>query len=372
MSDENRGQENSDSLKHRASLHQASRSEFDFINRIKARALTRSNTTEALNSSLRTVHSSLLKGIGDDAAIIRQSGGRELVITADLLVENIDFKREWMTAHLLGHKALAVSLSDIAAMGARPRYALLSLGVPQKIWKTNFVDEFYEGFFELAGAHQVLLIGGDVSRTPEHVLIDSIVIGEVERGRAVLRAGARPGEHIFVTGSLGGAAGGLKLLESGARLQHSKARSVKARAREKLLLRHLQPLPRVEWGARLGAQRLATAMIDISDGLSSDLAHLCRESGVGARVDAARIPVEQALINAGERDFDALSLALDGGEDFELLFTVKPRNLKKLPQEIDGVPVTYIGDVTEQAQGIELIQNSRTRALRPAGFTHFS
>ncbi|MBC7909807.1 MAG: thiamine-phosphate kinase [Pyrinomonadaceae bacterium] len=371
MSDENKEQENSDSLKRRSSLYQASRSEFDFISRIKARALTPSNITKALNSSLRTGHSSLLKGIGDDAAIIRQNGGRDLVITADLLVENIDFKREWMSARLLGHKALAVSLSDIAAMGARPRYAMLSIGVPQRIWKTDYVDEFYEGFFELAGAHQVMLIGGDVSRTPAHVVIDSIVIGEVERGRAVLRAGARPGEHIFVTGSLGGAAAGLKLLESGERLQKSKARSGKARVREKLLLRHLRPEPRVEWGAWLGEQRLATAMIDISDGLSSDLAHLCQESGVGARVDAARIPIEKALINAGERDDDALSLALDGGEDFELLFTVKPRNLKKSPQEIGGVPVTYIGDVTEQSNVIKLVKNSRTRTLRPAGFTHF-
>jgi thiamine-monophosphate kinase len=346
--------------------------EFDFIKRLKERAHDgRRNLTRALNSSLSPHHSSLFKGIGDDAAIISQASGRDLVVTTDLLVEEIDYRRAWMPPRMLGHKALTVSLSDIAAMGARPRYALLSIGVPQRIWKTNFVDEFYEGFFESAGEHQVMLVGGDVSRTPAHVVIDSIVIGEVERGRAILRAGARAGEHIFVTGSLGGAAAGLKLLERGERLQQSKARSVKARAREKLLLRHLRPEPRLEWGARLCEQRLATAMIDISDGLSSDLAHLCRESGVGASVDAARIPIEKALINAGESNFDALSLALDGGEDFELLFTVKPRNLKKLPQELDGIPITYIGDVTEQAEGIKLVKNSRTRALRPAGFTHF-
>ncbi len=359
------------SLKHRTSLNQASRGEFDFINRIKARALKSHGAEKVFNSSLITHHSSLLKSIGDDAAVIRQNAGRDLVFTTDMLVEEIDFRRAWMMPRLLGHKALAVSLSDIAAMGARARYALLSVGIPREIWKTDFVDEFYEGFFALADAHGVALIGGDVSRMPERIVFDSIIAGEVRTGRAVLRSGARAGDHIFVTGSLGGAAAGLKLLEQGERLTKRKARSRRGSAVEKLLERHLRPEPRMSWGALLGEKRLATAMIDVSDGLSSDLAHLCEESRVGAQIDAARIPVDSSLPQLGSRDFDSLDLALNGGEDYELLFTVSPRNLKRLPATLEGVHATYIGDITSSVSGIKLIEGKLTRLLNAEGFVHF-
>src|SRR5215211_1182094 len=146
-----------------------SRSEVDFINHLRRRALDHLSLIP---------HPSSLLGIGDDAAVIRQRAGRETVITADLLIEEIDFRLDTTTPRLLGHKALAVSLSDIAAMGARPRHALLSLGVPREIWRSDFVDEFYEGFFALAETYNVALVGGDVSRTPERIVIDSIVLGE--------------------------------------------------------------------------------------------------------------------------------------------------------------------------------------------------
>lgn len=356
-----------------------SRSEFDFIDLIKNRALKTESSTSGFHSSPithhlspTTHHSSLLQGIGDDAAVIRQSATRDLVITSDLLVENIDFRLEWTTPRLIGHKALAVSLSDIAAMGARPQYALLSIGIPKKIWKTNFVDELYEGFFALAEAHQVTLIGGDVSRTPERVVIDSIVVGEVKRGRAILRSKAKPGDHIFVTGSLGGAAAGLKLFEDGARVSHKKQRSRRAGAEQKLLLRQLKPEPRVAWGVMLGEKCLATAMIDISDGLSSDLAHLCEQSGVGARIDAARIPIDPNILQLRRKDLDplALALALNGGEDFELLFTVNPRNLKKLPPNLGHVAATYIGDVCS-GTSVVLVNGTRSVPLTSAGFKHF-
>src|SRR5205085_4262606 len=152
--------------------------------------------------------------IGDDAAVFMQRTGYETVITADLLIEDIDFRRAHTDARALGHKALALSLSDSAAMGARPRYALLSVGVPADVWRTRWLDQFYEGFFALAARTGVVLIGGDVSRTPERIVIDSIVLGETRRGRAVLRNGARPGDQLFVTGTLGGASAGLSLLES--------------------------------------------------------------------------------------------------------------------------------------------------------------
>jgi thiamine-monophosphate kinase len=353
----------------------SSRGEFDFINRIRQHALKHNNNSshrdDDTDSSLIAHHSSLLLGIGDDAAIICQSGRRETVITTDLLVEEVDFRLETMPPRLLGQKALAVSLSDIAAMGARPRWSLLSIGVPREIWETPFVDDFYEGFFQLASHHGVSLIGGDVSRTPERIVVDSILLGETARGRAISRAGARPGDHIFVTGALGGAAAGLSLLRRGASLKKRRARSSESRAVEELLLRHLRPEARVEWGELLGALRLATAMIDLSDGLSSDLQHLCRESGVGAVIEASRVPVNPFIRQLSDDACDPLALALHGGEDFELLFTVSPRNLKRLPREVGGVPATYLGDVTNGAGRVMLAQGAHRRRLKAQGFSHF-
>jgi thiamine-monophosphate kinase len=341
-----------------------SRSEFDFIERIRQRALD--------HSSLIPHPSSLSLGIGDDAAVIRQQTGREMVVTTDLLVEDIDFRLDTTTPWLLGYKALAVSLSDIAAMGARPLYALLSIGLPQEIWDSDFVDKLYDGFFALADSYSVTLIGGDVSRTPERVVIDSIVLGETLSGRAIRRSGARPHDHIFVTGALGGAAAGLRLLEGGARVRRKPPRSAHQRDIEQLLLRQLCPEPRVAWGAILGEERLPTAMIDISDGLSSDLAHLCRASHVGARIDASRLPIDPLVVNlCGRRALDPLLLALHGGEDFELLFTVHPRDLRWLPRAVGGVPLTYIGDVTSEAGRIQISEGSRVWPLEPEGFMHF-
>jgi thiamine-monophosphate kinase len=376
----------------------SSRNEFDFIKRIRQQANRHANKLRRFPSSFRLHPSALLSGIGDDAALIRQFDGYETVITADLLVEDIDFRRSSTRARLLGHKALAVSLSDIAAMGARPRWAMLALGVPPRVWHSTFVDEFYEGFFRLADRHGVVLIGGDVSRTPEHIVIDSIVLGEAESGRAVRRKGARPGDHIFVTGALGGAAAGLRLLERGESLdENARGERLGDEARgerldeqalpdeqarrqrpsravlERLLLRQMLPIPRVEWGASLGQNALATAMIDLSDGLSSDLAHLCRESNVGARLEVQRIPVNPDVASiCGRRARDPLMLALHGGEDFELLFTVHPHELRGLPGTINGVPATYIGDVTRERGRITLVEGAHEWTLEPEGFQHFN
>ena len=347
-----------------------SRSEFDFIDLIKSRALKSQRLTHAPNSSLITHHSSLLHGIGDDAAVIRQPRRNDLVVTSDLLIEDIDFRLEWTPPGLLGHKALAVSLSDIAAMGATPRYALLSIGIPKKIWKTDFVDELYEGFFSLAEAHHIALIGGDVSRSPKHVIIDSIVIGEVKRGHAILRSGAKPGDHIFVTGSLGGAAAGLKLLESGVRVTHKNPRSARAQPEQQILMKQLKPEPRVEWGKLLGERRLATAMIDVSDGLSSDLSHLCNESGVGAKVDLSRIPIEPTIDRLPSSLLDSQELAVNGGEDFELLFTLRPTVVNRVPPKLGGVTVTHIGDITRN-RSIVVSDGSQVSSLPSSGFQHF-
>ena len=334
-------------------------SEFDFIKRVQERTLRR-----------RSPVSGLSLGIGDDAAVIRQRGGRETVVTVDLLIEGIDFLLEYADARDIGHKALAVSLSDIAAMGARPHWALLSLGVPRDIWRTRFLDQFYAGFEALAERYQVTLIGGDVSRTKGPLVIDSIVLGETKSGRAVHRSGARPGDHIFVTGTLGGSAAGLELLLRRKNTRDLQRGGRTASVARRLIDRHLRPEPRAAWGEMLGSRRLASAMIDLSDGLSSDLTHLCRKSQVGARIDSLRIPVDPLVERLFENPTERIRLALHGGEDFELLFTVHPRDLKHLPAEIEGVPVTYIGDVTD-APRITLIEGSRQRPLRPAGFRHF-
>jgi thiamine-monophosphate kinase len=249
----------------------------------------------------------------------------------------------------------------------------------------------------LAELYGVRLIGGDTSRTPERLVIDSIVMGEVRRGRALLRSGARAGDWIFVTGTLGGAAAGLKILESRAahkilesraerksrsgsqpkaKLTHSEMKPTLSgmkltRAERGLIRRQTRPTPRVEWGMLLCELELATALIDLSDGLSSDLAHVCRESGVGARVDAALLPFEPLLKSTATSEDDALSLALDGGEDFELLFTVSPRMASKLPREVCGVAATLIGEVTSERGKVRLVRGGRARVLRPGGFEHF-
>lgn len=330
-----------------------SHSEFSFIDQLQRRA-HRARQAEGL-----------LVGIGDDAAVWRHTAAHDSLVSADLLVETIDFRLDWqMTPADLGHKALAVSLSDLAAMGARPQWALVSVGVTTKLWRGNFLDRFYEGFFALAAEHGVTLIGGDVSRTPERVAIDSVVIGQVRRGRAVLRSGAQPGDLIFVTGCLGGAAAGLQFLAK------QKRRQMTAPA-EALRLRQLRPAPRVAWGRFLGERRFASAMIDVSDGFSSDLHHLCRASAVGARIELPALPVDPLLTAAGLTAHEALRCALHGGEDFELLFTVPRRKAARLPTTLDGVPVTRVGEITRREDAVNIYVNGRWRRLTPSGFTHF-
>ncbi len=343
--------------------------EFDFIQKIRDRV-----AAKRADSSLITHHSSLITGIGDDAAVIRSAGNKDFVVTTDLLIEEVDFRRESTSPEMLGHKALAVSLSDIAAMAARARWALLSIGLPPDVWESGFAERLYDGYLALAETYGVELAGGDVSRTPDKIAIDSIVIGECDSGRAVLRRGAAPGDQIFVTGFLGDAAAGLRLIERGTRVHNASGpKRLEEHSVDRLLLRQLRPDPRVGWGLLLGEQQLATAMIDISDGLSSDLNHLCKESGVGAVIDAGHIPIDGLVSEiCGRRALDPLMLALHGGEDFELLFTVKPENVSKLPKRVDGIPVTAIGEIKEQAYGVKISEGPRIWNLEPGGWQHFA
>ncbi|MBA2495417.1 MAG: thiamine-phosphate kinase [Acidobacteria bacterium] len=318
------------------------KSEFDFISKIRGR--------------------SILSKIGDDCAVLPKDSRTDLVITTDLLVEDIDFRLEWAKPEFLGHKALAVSLSDVAAMGAKPVWAMLSVGIPAQVWKTDFVEKFYDGWFALAEKFGIELVGGDVSKTPDKIVIDSIIAGEIKKGKAILRSTAQPNDLIFVTGELGGAAAGLQLLENGESLKNTQHKN--------LLLRQLAPDPQVEIGQILSEKNLATSMIDLSDSLSSDLIHICQESKVGAKIYAEKIPIDKNLLE----NFDFLDFALNGGEDFELLFTANPKNQKKifgLQNESENYIFTHIGEITKNAETIEFISKDETRILDPEGFRHF-
>lgn len=336
----------------------SSKSEFDFINALRQRA----------GSS----GSSIVAGIGDDAAVLRHTPGKETVISADLLVEDIDFRRTTTPPYLLGHKALAVSLSDIAAMGARPLWSLVSIGVPEDVWQTDFVERLYDGLLDHAARYGVQLIGGDTSRTNERLVIDSIVTGECAAGMAVMRSGAKVGDQIFVTGSLGAAAAGLRLIERGAHLAEQNLADDDSQKLDHVLLRQLRPEPRVGWGIVLGEERLATSMIDLSDGLSSDLNRLCDASSVGALIDSSLLPVDDRVTElCGRRALDPLQLALHGGEDFELLFTVKPRDVARLPKRVDGVEIKRIGEIRDVSHSVKVSEGARVWDLQPGGWVHF-
>lgn len=341
--------------------------EFDFIEMIRQRtAAGMANPPD------------LRLGIGDDAAVLAEEAGRETLLTVDLLVEEVDFRLEYAVPRWLGHKALAVSLSDIAAMGGRPRFALLTLGIPPGLipreegdqsWR--FWEEFFDGYFELARSHDVVLIGGDISATPERLTVDSFVLGHCQRGRAIRRSGARVGEAIYLTGRLGASAVGLRLLLSGRRfgvatddLAHLARRA------------HLAPQPRVEFGRLLGESGMVSAMIDVSDGLSQDLAHICTASGVAAVIDYSRVPVSPTLELLGLKPRERFELAISGGEDFELLFTAPPELEARL-RELAGpdLALSRIGTITQSSASnqspLTLNGDGPPRPLPIRGHNHF-
>ncbi len=300
-------------------------------------------------------------GIGDDAAWVDHAAGSSLV-TADLLIENIHFNLKWISLHELGYKSLAVNLSDIAAMGGTPAYAVLSIGIPAN-FDSNKIDELYRGVRLLARKNQVSIVGGDTNIAP--LLIVSVcVIGHPPR-RPIRRGGARIGDDIYVTGTLGDAALGLKLLRDG-------RRPIKARIFSKLIARHHRPTPRIRAGAWLAKAGLATAMIDVSDGLMQDLGHVCRASATGALVfnDALPLsPAYRAVTGKGETIH-----ALSGGEDYELLFCARRKNrahIEKLSSRL-RLRITRIGICVAANQGIQVVDSlGKAISIRAGGHDHF-
>jgi thiamine-monophosphate kinase len=307
-------------------------------------------------------------GIGDDCAILRPPRGSEILVTTDFTLENRHFRRDLHPAASAGHRCLARGLSDLAAMGAKPMAAFLSLALPRELLKSaqgrGWAAEFFGGMDSLARQYDTPLAGGDTSESPMGlVLADIILIGSAPIGRSLRRSGARPGNALYVTGLLGGADAELKALLHSGRRSRAKASGDHP---------HFFPQPRLGVGSVLLRRRLATAAIDLSDGLSTDLTHLCRSSQVRAEIDSAALPLHPLAAQLPPEE--ALHAALNGGEDYELLFSAPAKT--QVPARIAGVPITRIGTLYPQTGRKPLIllrhSEGKTTEVKPAGWEHFN
>ena len=307
-------------------------------------------------------------GIGDDCAVLEPTAGSVLLATTDLLIEDVHFRRRWATPSDIGWKALAVNVSDIAAMGGRPRWGLIALACPEAV-AFDEAQAFYDGVQALAAEHDVAIVGGDTAASPRGWIVNVTMLGEAAHA-PLLRSTARPGDTIAVTGSLGRSAAGLALLEA-----KEPPGSIPADARADVTAAHLRPRPRTREGQWFSDAGGVTSMIDLSDGLATDLGHLCEESGVGARVDLGRVPVV-ASVHAVARALgrEGLDWATGGGEDYELLLTCAPDAFERLAGGLaraTGTTLTAIGRMTPAAEGVHYLDaGGRDVSVRP-GFEHF-
>jgi len=321
---------------------------------------------------------SVLIGIGDDAAALKITASASLLATTDMLIEGVHFDLAYTDFYSLGWKSAAANLSDIAAMGGTPRFCLTSLGIPPTA-SVEQLSEFYRGLNVLLEAHRTALVGGDTCSSPRGMTVCVTLLGEIERKNVISRGGAKPGDRIFVTGTLGDSAAGLEILRSEVRRQTSEVRNKESKSEirnprsaiAKLVQKHLRPEPRVAWGRKLALSRCAHAMIDVSDGLSSDLGHICGQSGTGAVIEAGNIPLSLPLRKtAAYLSKPPLPYALSGGEDYELLFTVPPAKIKKLLSL--GLPAAEIGEITATRTMMIRDGEGRLTELRPTGYNHFA
>ena len=331
--------------------------------------LSEDELIEAIRRVLSGEEPGVVLGIGDDAAVVEPGAGQS-VLSTDMLIEGVHFELGSISARDLGAKSIVVNVSDMAAMAASPRYALVSIGLTPDV-EAPWVVEVYGGMRAACEEHALALIGGDTNRSP--VLVVSVtVVGEVAPGRAVTRSGARPGDLIVVTGSLGAAAGGLVLSRLDPVLASTALSAPWGRELSRALAR---PVARVGEGQTL-AQAGATAMMDLSDGLAKDLGRLCRESGVGARIELERVPLSPALSEgAATLGVDALSLALSGGEDYELLATMDATAVDRARTELDerfGVNLTRVGTIVEGSAITALLADGTGEPLGSEGWDHFA
>jgi len=321
---------------------------------------------ERIRRRLPPAPPSLLVGIGDDAAVASPDRGALTVLTTDALVEGVHFDRRYSSAGDVGYKALAVNVSDVAAMGAAPRLALLSLILPPDFPVAD-VDELIDGFVELGRATGVALAGGNITRSPGPLVVDVTVTGAVKPRRVLTRGGGRPGDRLFVSGSIGGAAAGLAWLRDRSRGQEPSAAMLDC------IGRHRRPEPRARLGTLLGRTRAASACMDLSDGLADAVRQVAVASGTGARIESARLPIHPgARAWFSEQGQDPIAMSLAGGDDYELLFAVAARarrRLKVVDSQARGVPFTHIGELTS-APEIVLDHGGSVEPL-PRGFVHF-
>ncbi len=329
------------------------------------------------NSSLRS--STVKLGIGDDCAILTPPRGHELLVTTDFSLEGRHFRRDWHSPKSIGHRTLARGLSDLAAMGAKPLAAFLSLALPKAVAQdTAWLNGFLDGLLSLAKLHKTPLAGGDTSESPtEHILADIVLLGSAPAGRALRRSGAKAGDMIYVTGALGGAAAELGWHSQNTAVSPLRRQSAPPSVEMTGWLAgsrendhpHFFPQPRLAVGQDLLKRRLATACIDTSDGLSTDLAHLCAASGVAAELDIALLPAHP--LTADLDDAAQIAAILHGGEDYELLFTASPRT--KVPRSIAGVHITRIGRILKQQKNkpqMTILSEGTRFVLQPQGWEH--
>jgi thiamine-monophosphate kinase len=303
----------------------------------------------------------LALGPGDDACVLRATRGKEWVVSADAFLENVHFIRSVHPPASIGYKALARATSDLAAMGAVPRCFLLSLALPPGLSK-GWLDGFLAGMARAARKFGMVLAGGDTSRA-DGIAINITVLGEVRAGRAILRSAARPGDRIFVTGRLGAAQLGLEIFLRGLSGQASL---------RKYLAPHLYPTPPVAVGQWLSLRRFPSAMMDLSDGLSTDLDRLCRASRVGARIRESSLPPVRVPDSLRRRGMNALALALHGGEDYQLLFTVPARSARRIPPTHDGLRITEIGEIVRGRKVLLISADGKSTPVIPRGWDHFA
>ena len=303
-------------------------------------------------------------GIGDDAALLSPSAGCQVVVSTDLLAEGVHFDLNFGPAHLLGRKSLAVNLSDIASMGAIPRWFFLSLAIPAG-FPLETIEGFLDGLAEQAAEHGCILAGGDTCGSKGGLTVSVTIMGEQRPELILKRSGAQPDDEIWVSGTVGDSSLGLKLLMEGARL---------GGAGDPLLLRQLDPTPRCGLGVKLAEAGLVNAMIDISDGLLADLGHICEQSGYGAEVTLSQLPLSAPFqtCTAGLPTIP-WHLAVSGGEDYELCFTAPCRNhaaIQKISKTA-GIPLTVVGKVTDSGQVKAILPDGAIFKPSASGYTHF-
>jgi thiamine-monophosphate kinase len=305
------------------------------------------------------------RGIGDDCAVIDVGNDKFLLITTDLLIERTHFRVEWTSPEDLGAKSLAVNLSDIAACGGIPRDAFISLAIPKNI-EVEWLDRFYRGMSQLARAHGVNLLGGDTTSSKSDLMINVALTGIVPKNEVLLRDGASPGDKLCLIGVLGESAAGLKLLIMNSTVSNSH--------RTDLIKAHVRPLPLVEEGRILARSGYCRALIDVSDGLSSDLTHLCKLSGVGVILFEEKITVSERIqaVFAGD-DVDPMQLVLNGGEDYALLAAVSPEGIDNIESSLSriGTPFQVIGEFTDMPDRFIIKPNGVSEQIIPQGWDHF-